>query len=88
MIHIMHRHILQGEKWNWYIDDVTKPLLAALIIIGVGRLVIDIKLPNLILILNLGSLLFIAIFASAMSIKFTRNMLYKKIKSMKDIVFK
>ena len=37
-IPFMHRHLLVGEKWRWYVDDVGKPLLAALTVVGLGRL--------------------------------------------------
>jgi len=37
-IQFMHRRLLVGEKWHWYIDDVGKPLLAALFVVGVGTL--------------------------------------------------
>lgn len=30
-LHFMFRKILKSEKWKWYLNDVTKPLLSALI---------------------------------------------------------
>ena len=37
LIPIMHRRLLAGEKWRWYLEDVSYPLLAALGTIGAGR---------------------------------------------------
>lgn len=39
MIHVMHNRLLKHEKWRWYIDDVGKPLVIALLVIAAGRLV-------------------------------------------------
>lgn len=37
LIPIAHRRLLPGEKWRWYLEDVSYPLLAALGLAGVGR---------------------------------------------------
>jgi O-antigen/teichoic acid export membrane protein len=37
VIPIVHRRLLPGEKWRWYREDISYPLLAALGIIGMGR---------------------------------------------------
>jgi O-antigen/teichoic acid export membrane protein len=36
-IHIMHRRIIKNEKSRWFIQDVGLPLLAALVVLIVGR---------------------------------------------------
>jgi O-antigen/teichoic acid export membrane protein len=36
-IPFMHRRLLPGEQWRWYVQDVGLPLLVALGITGVGR---------------------------------------------------
>jgi len=36
-IPIIHRRLLPGEQWRWYREDVSYPLLAALVIVGLGR---------------------------------------------------
>ncbi len=40
-IQIMHRRLLINEKWRWYWGDVGKPLLVALLIIGMGRILME-----------------------------------------------
>ncbi|MHB1354751.1 MAG: oligosaccharide flippase family protein [Anaerolineae bacterium] len=39
-ISIMHRRLLPTEKWHWYWYDIGRPLLAALVIVVIGRLII------------------------------------------------
>ncbi len=36
-VQIMHRRLLPEEKWRWYVEDVGKPLVCAVLIAGVGR---------------------------------------------------
>jgi len=40
-IPIMHRRLLPTEKWRWYIEDVGKPLMAALLTASFGRFLIS-----------------------------------------------
>jgi O-antigen/teichoic acid export membrane protein len=39
-IQIMHRRLLPAEKWRWYVEDVGRPFLAAVVVSSIGRLVI------------------------------------------------
>lgn len=39
MIHVMHTRLLKQEKWNWYINDVGKPCLIAMLVVAGGRFV-------------------------------------------------
>jgi O-antigen/teichoic acid export membrane protein len=36
-LQLMHRRLLPGEQWRWYLEDVALPLVAALVTAGVGR---------------------------------------------------
>ena len=40
-IHFMHKRLLLREKWNWYWHDVSLPLIASLLIPGLGRIFIS-----------------------------------------------
>jgi O-antigen/teichoic acid export membrane protein len=40
-IHLMHRRLLPGEKWTWYLRDVALPAAAAFGAAGLVRLVAD-----------------------------------------------
>lgn len=72
MTHLMHRHILQGEKWNWYINDIGKPFLSALVIVLIGSLFVDDELSTLSLLAKLTCILVASVCASAISVKFFR----------------
>ena len=72
MIHLMHRRILQGEKWRWYINDIGKPFISALIIVLFGSLFINDELSKLSLIVRLSGILAASVCASAISIEFIR----------------
>jgi len=47
-IPFMHRRILISEKWRWYWQDVSLPLVASLIVAGLGRLLIGIQISQII----------------------------------------
>jgi len=53
-IPIMHRRLLPTEKWRWYYEDVGRPLLAALVVAVIGRLVIKSDWSPSLLIVSLG----------------------------------
>ncbi len=40
-VQIMHRRLLTTEKWQWYLRDVTTPLLLVLLLAGTGRVMMD-----------------------------------------------
>jgi len=50
---VMHRRLLRDELRRWYLADVGQPALAALIVAGVGRLLIHGNIPRLLLLLFL-----------------------------------
>lgn len=39
-IHVMHRRLLNKEKWRWYTKDVVKPLAGALVVGMIGRVLL------------------------------------------------
>lgn len=84
MIHLMHRRILQSEKWKWYIDDIAKPLLAPMVIVAIGRLFINEALSKPLLIVSIGCVLILAVCASAMSATLVRKMFFDKISSLRS----
>jgi hypothetical protein len=76
IIQLMHRRILIGEKKKWYIDDVGRPFLAALVVVGAGRLITSQPLPGLSVLVYLGFLLVIAIGIAAISAPSIRHMIF------------
>lgn len=83
MIHLMHRHILQGEKWKWYVNDVAKPLLAPLALVAIGRLFINEGMSKPLLIVSIGCILILAVCSSALSATLIRNIFFVKIDSLR-----
>ena len=51
---IMHRRLLTTEKWRWYLKDVGRPLLAAVVVSIIGRCIIRSDWSQLLLIVSLG----------------------------------
>ena len=45
--HIMHRRLLPAEKWRWYLEDITKPLLGVVVAAGVVRLLVPLEMLGL-----------------------------------------
>ncbi len=82
MIHLMHRRILQGEKWKWYLDDVGKPLLTAVIIAIIGRIYISEPIAKPLLLASIGMIFLLAVCASAMSATLVRRMIFAKFRSL------
>ncbi len=35
--HLMHKRLLKGEKWDWYVSDLGKPILAAVTVVLLSR---------------------------------------------------
>jgi O-antigen/teichoic acid export membrane protein len=52
-LQVMHRRLLKRELWRWYVEDVGLPLIAALSVIGAGRLLIHSLLPLPVILLSL-----------------------------------
>lgn len=44
-IPIMHRRLLPGEQWRWYLEDVSPPLILTLAIAAVARGLMDAAMP-------------------------------------------
>lgn len=83
MIHCMHRRFLQGEKLKWYVDDVIKPLMAPLLIVGGSRFVYtsvgEMLRPQI--VVGLAVLSTACVCASAMSTPLVRKMILDRVKA-------
>ena len=63
----MHRRLLPGEKWRWYIEDVGMPLIAALVTVGVGRLLINETMSQAWLLASLILIFPVTLFVTVMA---------------------
>jgi O-antigen/teichoic acid export membrane protein len=66
MVMIMHRRLLRGEQWRWYLQDCGVPFLVVIFIVGVGRLLLP-KLSNGYMLINIGLLLILSASAALLA---------------------
>ena len=77
-VQVMHRRLLTTEKWRWYSYDVGMPLLIVLLIVGVGRVLIDSNVKGVLEFTSLFMILFLAIAGAAGSFVLNRQMLSRQ----------
>jgi O-antigen/teichoic acid export membrane protein len=84
-IQIMHRRLLKGEQWRWYFEDVGLPLVAALGVIGMGRLLIHDLLSWPMMIASLLILLLLALASATFAASRIRIWLLNKIQTWRTV---
>jgi len=81
-IHFMHRRLLPREKWRWYWQDVSLPLVASLIIVGLGRLLMGDQISQIMTILYLSIVSISTLVITAITTPTTRTWLFSKISDL------
>jgi O-antigen/teichoic acid export membrane protein len=71
----MHRRLLRGELKTWYWNDVGRPLVCAVALMVVARLIIPSTLPEPLLVAAVGFAAAAAALATAMTVPPTREMI-------------
>ena len=66
-IPIMHSRLLHAEKWRWYIEDVGRPLLAAIVVCLIGRIAVQPDWSMLPMIAGIGLTSGAALLAAALA---------------------
>lgn len=75
VINVMHRRLLQDEKWAWYLVDIGKPFVITLTIMGAGKYALTMSALNgAPLFFALATLLSVTVFATAASTRSVRTM--------------
>jgi O-antigen/teichoic acid export membrane protein len=82
-IHFMHRRLLPLEKTHWYWHDVSLPLIASLIIPGIGRLFIGSQMSQLMTFFYLIVVSISTLVITAFSTPTTRVWLFDKLLNLK-----
>lgn len=82
-IQIMHRRLLKGEQWHWYLIDVGVPLLAAIIFASLWRPFIHIQMSALAILLGLVGVSTSTLMASALATPQTRFWLINQISQVR-----
>ncbi len=73
LIQIMHRQILKGEQWRWYFEDFAVPLAVAILVAGMGKLLLPTNRPRFETIIGLLLISAITFLSTTLSTKATRN---------------
>jgi len=82
-IQIMHSRLLKGEQWRWYLNDVGKPLLAALFIALSWRIFAPDGLSRYTMFVYLAGVSVTTLFASAISTSCTRTWIIQRLINLK-----
>jgi O-antigen/teichoic acid export membrane protein len=82
-IHFMHRRLLPREKWSWYWHDVSLPLIASLLIPGLGRVLIDGHTSQFMMIIYLFIISISTLAITAITTKTTRIWFFNMISNLK-----
>jgi len=83
VMQIMHRYLLRGELWRWYLEDIGLPLVAALPVAALGRGLIGPHLATANLIVSLVILSLATVTAAIFASKYTRGWLVTRIVKLK-----
>ncbi len=75
-IPIMHRRLLQKEKWRWYWQDVCLPLVACVVIAGLGRIFVSGPMPQIKIMFYLIIISISTLGITALSTPVTRTWLF------------
>jgi O-antigen/teichoic acid export membrane protein len=78
-LQIMHRRLLKGEQWRWYFEDVGLPMIVAVSVIGVARLLIHNITSLPIVLMSLMVVFVLALAASIMVAPQIRISVFDKI---------
>jgi len=78
-LQIMHRRLMKGEQWRWYLEDVGLPLVATLSVIGMGRLLIHDQMPLPIVLASIVIMLALALASAALAASQIRIWVFGKI---------
>ncbi len=80
-IHLMHRRILKGEQWRWYLVDVGLPLSVSLGASLFCRALAPVTTARFQLLITLGSISLFVIAATALATPVTREALFNFFRS-------
>jgi O-antigen/teichoic acid export membrane protein len=78
-LQIMHQRLLKREQWRWYFEDIGLPLVAAVSVIGLGRLLIQQQLGLPIVVISLIALFVLALTFAALAAPLVRSWVFNKI---------
>lgn len=82
-IPIMHRRLLRTEKWRWYWQDVCIPLVACILMAGLGRIFVSGPISQIKIMLYLIIISILTLGITALTTPVTRTWLFKHLLKIK-----
>jgi len=82
-IQIMHSRILKGEKGRWYLNDVAVPLIIAVTVAAIWRLLIPDEMSKVAIFIYLAGVSVTTLIATAVATSVTRQWIYQKFVMLK-----
>ncbi len=67
MIPVMHRRLLRGELWRWYVNDVGMSAIAATLVLGLARIMLSARLTPIATACVLGGSLLAALLSAVLA---------------------
>ena len=84
-IHFMHRRLLPREKWRWYWQDLSLPLIASLLICGLGRILVHGQISQFMTVCYLIIVSISTLVTTAITTPITRTWLFDNLLRLKLI---
>lgn len=78
----MHRRLLKGELRHWYLHDVGLPLIATLVVAGLGRILISSTLPLFQMLAGLAIVSGATVATSVLVVPLSRNWIFRLLKNL------
>jgi O-antigen/teichoic acid export membrane protein len=82
-IPLMHRRLLREEKWHWYWQDVLIPLGAALLIAGLGKLLMGDAMTQFMMLMYLIVISVLTLGITAIATTATRSWVFDRLRKNK-----
>jgi O-antigen/teichoic acid export membrane protein len=64
-VQIMHRRLIKGEQWKWYVNDIGRPLIGVLVVTVTASVLIAETNNKIQIIVWLGGILFFSVISAA-----------------------
>jgi len=85
VIPIMHRRLLRTEKWQWYCQDISLPLVTCLLVAGIGRIFVNEPMSQFMMLLSLIIISVSTLVVVALTTSVTRSWLFVQLFKIKSL---
>jgi O-antigen/teichoic acid export membrane protein len=84
-IPVMHLRLLRNEKWRWYLQDVSVPLVVCILIAGIGRVLVRGPMPQYMMLLYIIVIFLLTAGTASIITPVTRTWLIMQLSKFKFI---